>query len=287
MKSRFDIVICAGAAQFSDLERLLPVVAPFGTVHLASSYLEPAQIEALSPWVDVLHEPKHDPDGYENFRLFSIRDINRIGKASYFIKLDTDVELAEDWIDYVEECLEELPSVVLFGPNEGSNKINYDVSGPLVRHRLGHDLKIENQLKVNGSFYVGNTAFFREHDATMQALHDLIYAFKDGRRFRPSHLGEDPEEASYAEGADDPVVMRGVCALRAGKASEDNLRSLTAHVVGAGERVAVWDARDRIRVPDKVRAPRGFRRLAKRLKQWDHSRRGVSWRSSKKPEGYS
>ena len=293
--SRFDIVICAGAAQFADLQRLLPIVAPCGTVHLASSYLEPEQIAALSPWVDVLHEPKHDADGYKNFRLFCIRDINRVVSAPYFIKLDTDVVLSADWIKYVEDCLRHDPDAVLLGPNEGSNKINYDISGSLVRRRLGCDLKVLDELKVDGSFYVGSTAFFRKHDHEMQVLHDLIYAFKDGRRFRPNHMGEDQAEVALigdeidGEGEvnlEPPVVMRGVCALRAGKASEDNLRSLAVHAVGASARLVVRGARERVRVADKQRGPRGLMWLAKRLKKWDQSRREVSWRSSKKPAGY-
>ena len=158
-------------------------------------------------------------------------------------------------------------------------QIDYDISGPLVSRRLGGGVRIRDALKVNGSFYVGDAAFFREHDATMQILHDLIYAFRGGRRFRPSHLGDDPEEAPGAEAL---VHLRGVCALRAGKASEDNLRSLTVHHVGAGERIAVRDPGTRVRVADKTIAPGSW----KRAKKWMRGRAGISWRSTKKPEGY-
>jgi len=274
--ARFDIVICSGRAQVSKLRQLLPRVAPFGTVHLASSYLEPGQFEQLRPWVDVLHEPRHHPDGYQNFNLFCIRDLNWIGEAPYFIKLDTDVELAEDWIDYVEESLGAHPDAILIGTHAGSNKIDYDVSGPLVRRKLGGDLRVRNGLKVNGSFYVGQTSFFREHDDTMQTLHDFIYAFKDGHRIRPRHTGSDPAEGTGVEAA---VNMRGVCALRAGTACEDNVRCLTAHHVGAGKRLRVIDPKGRVRVWDKVKSPRRW----KLAKKWLRSRAGVSWSSTKKP----
>lgn len=276
MTTGFDIVICSGGAHVSRLKRLLPRVAPFGTVHLASSYLHPADFEELRPWVDVLHEPRYDPDGYQNFRLFCIRDVNRIGEEPYFIKLDTDVEVADDWIDYVEESLATHPEAVLIGTHEGTNKIDYDISGSLVRRKLGGDLRVRDALKVNGSFYVGKASFFREHDPTMQTLHDLIYAFKDGRRVRPRHIGPDPEELSSIQ---DAVNLRGVCSLRAGTVSEDNVRCLTAHLVGAGKRLHVLDPGNRVRVPDKSQAPRRW----KLAKKWIRSRAGVSWSSTKKP----
>ena len=275
MTTGFDIVICSGGAQVSRLRRLLPRVAPFGTVHLASSYLQRRQFEELRPWVDVLHEPQHHSDGYQNFRLFCIRDLNWIGEAPYFIKLDTDVEVGDDWIDYVEEALEAHPDAVLIGTHEGSNKIDYDISGSLVRRKLGGDVRIRNGLKVNGSFYVGKTSFFREHDATMQTLHDLIYAFKDGHRVRPSHMHLDRDETPMVE---DTVNLRGVCALRAGTASEDNVRCLAAHHVGAGKRLHVLNPGNRVRVPDKADAPRRW----KLAKKWMRSRAGVSWSSTKK-----
>jgi hypothetical protein len=283
LTSRFDIVLCGGARQFKALRRLLPKVAPFGTVHLVSSYLEPDQVEALAPWTDVLHEPHHDPDGYQNFRLFCIRDLNWVGSAPYFVKIDTDVHLADDWFDYVEECIARRPRAVLVGTDRGSNPIDYDISGPLVRHRLGRDVRVRNRPKVGGSFYVADATFFREHDATMQHLHDLIYAFKDGSRIRPSHIGKDPEAEPVGPGL---VDMRGVCALRAGKASEDNLRSLTVHFVGASRRMAVLPPGSRVVVPAKLDGPYGWKRVKKRWKQWKRRWSGEAWRSSKKPEGY-
>jgi len=278
MRENLDIIICSGAPHFEELKRLLPRLGPHGTVHLVSTGLTPQQVAAVESDVDVLLAPQHDPDPYENFKLFCIRECNRIPKSPWFVKLDTDVQLRHDWIDYVEECLAMHPDAVLFGPHEGSNRLEYDITGPLVRAKLGGDVRVRNARKVNGSFYVGCTDFFREHDATMQILHDLIYAFRDGRRARPSHLGDDEIEREL--GDRDLVRMRGACALRQGKASEDNLRSLTVHVVGAGDRIFVRDPGGRIFLPDKASGPSPLKRHWK----WLQSRAGVPWRSTKKPD---
>jgi hypothetical protein len=278
MREKYDIFISSGAAHFADLIHLLPLLSPHGTVHLASTNLSDEQLAAVESEVDVLRVPRHDPDPYENFKLFCIRDINRMAKAPWFIKLDTDVQLRDDWIDYVEECRAERPDAVFFGPHAGSNRIEYDISGPLVRRKLGADVRVRNGLKVNGSFYVARTDFFREHDHTMQVLHDLVYAFRDGRRIRPSHLGDEALECGL--GGEGLVRMRGVCARRQGKASEDNLRSLAVHVVGASAHVFVRGAAGRILLPDKVREPSGLKRSWK----WIQSRAGIPWRSTKKRE---
>jgi hypothetical protein len=278
MREKYDIFISSGATHFADLKRLLPLLSPHGTVHLASTGLSGAQLAEVEAEVDVLSVPRHDSDPYENFKLFCIRDINRMAKAPWFIKLDTDVRLSDDWIEYVEECLAERPDAVFFGPHAGSNRIEYDISGPLVRRKLGADVRVRNGIKVNGSFYVARTAFFREHDHTMQVLHDLVYAFCDGRRIRRSHLGDEALERGLGE--EGLVRMRGVCALRQGKASEDNLRSLAVHVVGASQHVFVRDAAGRIFLPDKARAPSGLKRGWK----WVQSRAGIPWRSTKKRE---
>ena len=42
----------------------------------------------------------HDPDGYVNFNLFCIRDLHRHAQAPFFIKLDADAALQDDWIDW-------------------------------------------------------------------------------------------------------------------------------------------------------------------------------------------
>lgn len=278
MREKFDILICSGAQHFDALRRLLPLLRPHGTVHVVSTFLSRAQLAAIQDDIDMLWLPQLAPDPYENFKLFCIREINRTPKAPWFIKLDTDVRLQPDWIDWVEECLALRPDAVLFGPHAGSNRIDYDISGPLVRRKLGADVRVRNGLKVNGSFYVGRTEFFREHDATMQILHDLIYSFRDGRRVRPSHLGDEEAELDLEPG--ELVRMRGVCALRQGKASEDNLRSLTAHVVGAGGRIFVRSSGGRIFLADKANEPSPF----KRARKWLLGRAGVPWRSTKKPD---
>ena len=278
MRENFDIIICSGASHFEDLKGLLPRLTPHGTVHLVSTGLTRRQELAVESDVDVLLAPRYDPDPYENFKLFCIRECHRVAKAPWFIKLDTDVQLRHDWIDYVEECVAMRPDAGLFGPHQGSNRLEYDISGPLVRTKLGGDVRVRNGLKVHGSFYVGRTDFFREHDSTVQILHDLIYAFRDGRRVRPSHLGD--EELERGLGNRGLVRMRGACALRQGKSSEDNLRGLSVHVVGASDRIFVRDSGGRVFLPDKAHGPSPLKRRWK----WLQSRAGVPWRSTKKPD---
>ena len=261
---RYDIIVCGGVRQFSDLCSLLPRVKPFGTVHLASSFLHDRQLARLEPHFDVLHEPLHHPDGYVNFKLFCCRDINRIVTAPYFIKLDTDVRLSPDWIDYVEECLNERPDAVLFGTHAGSRLLDYRISGSLVDRALGGSARIRHRTKVNGSFYVGQRDFFRENDRRMQRLHDLIYAFVDGRRIRPSHLDEHDSEEQLAA----PLVrFRGRYA-RQGTCSEDNLRSMVVHLAGAQAKSFIWEAAGRVQVPDKLDPPSLSKRAKNRLRQW-------------------
>jgi hypothetical protein len=264
-RSSYDVVIVAGSSQFESLRRLLPRLEQAGTVHLVSSYLTDAQIAALDGLYDVLHEPRLHPEGYENFKLFCIRKLNRVVTAPRFIKLDTDVGLADDWLDYVEETLALHPDAVLFGPHSGSNLIDYRISGPLVRHKIGRDVRVHFGTKVNGSFYVARTDFFREHDLLMQKLHDLTYAFVDGERIRRSHLGDDEIERELSGAR----LLRpgGQLVERQGTCSEDNLRSLTVHVAGASRRLVVRDAGARLWLPDKARPPS----WAKRSTKWARS----------------
>jgi hypothetical protein len=270
-----DIFIASGEPQFEQLLALLPMLRPHGRVHVCSSFLTDAQLAVLDPQVDVVHFPRHSEDAYENFNLFCIRDINRVATAPWFIKIDTDVQLSRDWFDYVAECLDTLPDPVLFGTHGGTNWIDYHISGELVRHHFGRDLRVRKELKVNGSFYVGNTHFFREHDAEMQLLHDFIYAFADGRRVRPSHVQGDGFENEVRSTV--LVQMRGSCAWRQGQAIEDSQRSLLVHVVGAGDRLFVRDAGARIFLPDKA-VPPPRRRLARK---WLYSHLGIPDRSRK------
>jgi hypothetical protein len=264
-RSRFDIFICAHSADFPKLLALLPQLRPFGRVHVGSSYLERGEIEEVRPLCDFVHEPRHDELGYDNFALFCVRDMNRLARAPHFIKLDCDVVLARNWIEYVEDGLAEHPDAVLFGTHSGTNKVDYDISGPLVRRRLGRNLRVRSGLKVNGSFYVARTDFFSEHDRTMQIVHDFIWAFRDGKRFRPSHL--DFDDAEREIGVRDLVRLQGTCRNRQGIVKEDELRSLVVHVVGAAGRLFVLDAGERVVLPDKILPPSRFKLATKWVKR--------------------
>lgn len=271
-RPRFDIFVCSHSADFERLRELLPRLRPYGRVHLASSFLTRAEIEAVEPLYDVLHEPYHSDDGYDNFALFCIRDLNRAARTPWFIKIDCDVALSRDWIGYVEEGLAEHPDAVLFGTHSGTNRVEYDISGPLIERRLGTNVRVREGLKVNGSFYVGRTDFFQAHDRTMQVLHDLLYAFRDGRRFRPSHLPDDGIEGNLP--ATDLVRLRGTCRSREGIVKEDDLRSLTVHAVGAANLMFVRDGGARIVLPDKVVAPPRIKLASK----WVRRRLGIPMR---------
>ena len=100
----------------------------------------PGTADVIAPLVDHLHQPRHNDDPYSNFNLFNIRDLARLARAPHFIKLDTDMRLRPGWISYVDECLSDRPEAVLFGTHAGTNRVDYDVSGPLVRRRLGADV---------------------------------------------------------------------------------------------------------------------------------------------------
>jgi len=110
------------------LKPLLVKLQPYGKVHLASCFLSKTDLHQLRGLYDVLHTPQHSPDGYCNFELFSIRDINRLATAPYFVKLDADIHLEPDWIKYVEECLARYSDVVLFGPRKGNVNITFQIS---------------------------------------------------------------------------------------------------------------------------------------------------------------
>src|ERR1044071_4616158 len=138
-KSQFDIFICGGSKNFEALEPLLKLLHPFGCVHLGSSYLNSAELLELADDCDLIHQPRHDPDGYNNFELFCCRDLNDLATAEHFIKIDSDVLVAPNWIDYVMEGLERYPEAVLFGPGEGS-EINVSIEGALAEQLFGRDL---------------------------------------------------------------------------------------------------------------------------------------------------
>jgi len=152
-KTAFDLFVCGGGEHVPLLERLLPRLLPHGRVHLGSSFLSDDDLAHLEGRYDVLHEPRYSADPYRNFELFSVRDIHRIATAPYLIKLDADVELADDWFQYVEESIATHPHAVLFGPRRGVRTIDADLGG----------VTITGATKVIGGFYVARTEFFKAH----------------------------------------------------------------------------------------------------------------------------
>ncbi|MBC8031789.1 MAG: hypothetical protein H7Z16_17025 [Pyrinomonadaceae bacterium] len=239
----FDVFICGGSQHVHLLKPLLGKLQPYGRVHLASSFLSDTDLDQLDGLYDVLHTPRHSPDGYHNFELFSIRDINRLATAPYFIKLDADIHLEPDWIDYVEESIAAFPDVVLFGPRKGNNDINFQLSGALVRQLIQRDIRVANACKVAGGFYVGKTSFFKEHQRLMDVIHELMWCYKDGIRYRPSI---NPEYWPSEEMSSEPITLIGRSENFQG--NEDVLRNLVVHAVGAGDRLHIFDSQGRIQM---------------------------------------
>jgi hypothetical protein len=221
-KEQFDIFVCGGSKHVPMLKSLLKTLQPYGTVHLASSFFTGDELRELRGLYDVLHEPRHSDDGYSNFELFSIRDINRLARAPHFIKLDADVQLDPDWIGYVEEAIRTQPDAVLFGPKRGNVAINFEISGAPVRQLLNRDIVVHDACKVLGGFYVGLTSFFKSHQTFMDIVHEFLWCCRDGVRV----VGQSPN-------------FRG---------NEDTLRSLVVHAVGAGDRLHVIDSKGRIQI---------------------------------------
>ena len=245
-KQAFDIFVCGGSQHVIALKPLLGKLQPYGTVHLGSSFLSDADLNELSGGYDVLHAPRHSPDAYHNFELFSIRDVNRIATAPYFIKLDADTCLEEDWIHYVEECIATHPDAVLFGPRKGNVDITFQMSGTPVRQLLKQDIFISNAMKVIGGFYVGKTSFFKDHLRFMDVVHEFMWCYKDGIRQRPSPNPEYWTENGAA--AHEPITLIGRNQNQNFQGNEDTLRSLVVHAVGASDRLHVFDSCGRVRI---------------------------------------
>jgi hypothetical protein len=243
-KKQFDVFICGGSQHVRLLKQLLVKLQPYGNVHLASSFLSNADLHQLKGLYDVLHTPQHSPDGYCNFELFTIRDINRLATAPYFVKLDADVQLEPDWIKYVEDCIAAYPETVLFGPRKGNVNVTFQISGPLVRQLLRQDIRITNARKIIGGFYVGQSAFFKEHKRFMDIVHELLWCYKDGVRYLPSINPEywPPDEEAGRE----PITVIGRSENFQG--NEDTLRSLVVHAVGAGDRLHVFESQGRVQI---------------------------------------
>jgi hypothetical protein len=243
-KKEFDVFVCGGSQHVSLLKPLLKTLLPFGTVHLGSSFFSDTELDELRGLYDVLHEPRHSNDGYSNFELFSIRDINRLASAPHFIKLDADTYLDPDWIKYVEESLQAHPDAVLFGPNRGNVDINVELSGAAVRQLLNRDVVVADACKVIGGFYVGLTSFFKMHKTFMDLVHEFLWCYEDGRRYRPVLFTEYWPSGSQL--SNEPIKVLGQSPNFRG--NEDTLRSLVVHATGAGDRLHVLDSNGRIKI---------------------------------------
>lgn len=243
-KKEFDVFVCGGSQHVSMLKALLRTLQPYGTIHLGSSFFSDEELQELQGLYDVLHTPQHSDDGYRNFELFSIRDINRLASAPHFIKLDADVLLMPDWIEYVQESLEANSDAVLFGPKRGNVDINFELSGAPVRRLLNQDVIVSNACKVLGGFYVGLTSFFKTHKTFMDLVHEFLWCYEDGIRYRPVLYPECwPTDALANE---EPIRAAGQSTRFRG--NEDTLRSLVVHAVGAGDRLHVFDSKGRIQI---------------------------------------
>lgn len=228
----YDIFIAGGAYHFARLRALLPLLAPYGRVHLASITLNQGEKDALRPYCYRIHTPAYDPDGYRNFNLYCTRDINRLAESEYFIKLDADVELDAGWIRYLDDYIQQFPDIVQFGP--AAHPLTVSLVGPKVEQLLGKAVRLDRVQKLVGSFYVGKTSFFKRHDAKMQALHELTFQSDDTAGFQ-------------ADGQLDGI--RTVCA-------EDVVRSIIVHLYGGCQSMAVVPSQGLIRpLPSPPRLP--------------------------------
>jgi len=242
-KQRFDIFICGGSQHVNLLEPLLERLMAYGTVHLASSFLSEADIDRLHGRYDVLHRPTHSLDGYANFELFCIRDLYRLAAAPYFIKLDADVTLSDDWIEYVEACIADHPHAVLMGPWKGDVDIDVELSGPPIRRQLRRDVRVTGGLKVIGGFCVARTAFFKAQIALLEVIHEGVLSSQSSEAIRPRALEPEHSEARRQR---EPITVRGRVGKRGSPCSEDTLRSLVVHAVDASDRLRIIDSGGRI-----------------------------------------
>jgi len=243
-KEQFDIFVCGGSAHMRLLKTLLPKLLPFGKVHLGSSFLTNADLAGLHGLYDVLHQPRHSEDGYCNFELFCIRDINRLASAPYFIKLDADALLEPDWIEYVEDGIANHPDAVLFGPRKGNKGITFTLTGTLVERVLEQVIQLSDALKVGGGFYVGKTQFFKQHQRFMDVVHEFMWCFEDGKRIKPSIYPE--HWLGVNEQEHEPLTLLGRSETFIG--NEDMLRSLVVHAKAAGDRLHILDGGQRVRI---------------------------------------
>ena len=225
-----DIFITSGRGQFDALQSLLPRLTPHGRVHLFSSYLTPEQIHSIEKSVHAVHRPTYHERGYKNFRMACNRDINRLARGPYFVKLDTDVTLASTWTSYISQVIRDSPELVLFGPRGGKNMLNVELNGPVIRSLFGKDVSLKNAQKVAGGFYVGKTSFWKEHDEVIQKF---VAMNADENRPPPEQLANSAHQ-EYVPWE---------------KESDDKMRSTLAHLLGPDHGVAVIPSKGLILVP--------------------------------------
>jgi len=230
---KYDIFISGADKHICQLQNLMPSLKGCGTVHLVSSFLSPENIEKLQGLYDVIHEPALSDDGYMNFKLFNLYEINRFISQPWFIKIDADVQLSNDWLTYVDGAIREDSELVFFGPRKG-NPLKWEISGEAVRAIFDQDISILGEEKIVGGFYCGKSSFFQENEKKLRVLTEFIYCFKDGEKVRPTPTLDDIFSNTKVE-----FELGSVCQSRQAKLSEDNLKNLIVRVCGSKNMVRV------------------------------------------------
>lgn len=173
-KGRYDIFIVGHSRDFGRVRGLLPLLEPFGTLHLASSFFTEAELCELERLCDRVHRPTHHPEnGYRNFSRFCVRDMDRIATAPWVVKVDADTELDPGWARYADEATSAHPEAALIGPKVDPEMIDVSIFGPKAVSRLGRHLNVHGAPKVVGGFYISRSGFYKRHYGVMQAIHEL------------------------------------------------------------------------------------------------------------------
>lgn len=231
---KFDIFISGADKHVNKLQKLMPRLKSCGTVHLVSSFLSQESIAKLQGLFDVIHEPHFSDDGYTNFKLFNLLEIDRFISQPWFIKIDADVELSKDWLTYVNKTIREHPELVLFGPRQGMRPLTWEISGESVRAVFDQDILVSGEVKVAGGFYCGKSSFFQKNKKKLSVLTEFIFCFKDGNKIRPTPILDEVFQDTKLD-----FELGSVCQHRQGKLSEDNLKNLIVRVCGADDVIKV------------------------------------------------
>ena len=235
---KYDIFISGADKHISKLQKLMPRLKNCGTVHLVSSFLSSESIIKLQGLFDVIHEPLLSDDGYTNFKLFNLLEIDQFISQPWFIKIDADVELCKDWLTYVNETIREQPELVLFGPRKGMRPLTWEISGESVRAVFDQNILVLGEVKVAGGFYCGKSSFFQRNKKKLRVLTEFIYCFKDENKIRPTPVLDEIFQYTKLD-----FELGSVCQHRQGKLSEDNLKNLIVRVSGGDDVIKV--------IPDK------------------------------------